>query len=132
MNELDYTQKTQIEELLLGRTIRVVDDHTVTLDNGTVLELPDTDGGCACNAGCYDLVTLQGIDNIITKVEFVDDPAGDDDHPDKQGIYQIFVYAQNEKVNLATWKGSDGNGYYGTGYLIRVRPRDDEGPATDE
>lgn len=122
MIEIDHTQKDQIQALLLGHSIRVIDDHTVTLDNGTVLELPDTDGGCACNAGCYDLVTLQGIDNVITKVEFVDDPAGDD-HPGKEeGVYQIFVYAQNTKVNLATWKGSDGNGYYGTGYHIRVRP----------
>lgn len=121
MTEIDYTQKDRIEELLLGHSIRVVNDHTVTLDDGTMLELPDTDGGCACSAGCYDLVVLQGIDNVITKVEFVDDPTDDNSYP-KKGIYQIFVYAENERVNLATWEGSDGNGYYGTGYSIKIRP----------
>lgn len=121
MIEIDHTQKDQIATLLLGHSIRVIDDHTVTLDNGTVLELPNTDG--ACSADCYDLVALQGIDNVITKVGFVDHLVGDDladDNCPKKRIYQIFVYAENEKVNLAMWEGSYGNGYYGTGYSIRV------------
>lgn len=109
----------QVEELLMGRTVEVLDEHTIRLDNGIVLELPDTDGGCACNAGCYDLKVLNRVDNIITKVEFVNDPASDYD--DGSGIYQIFVLAGDEKINLATWEGTDGNGYYGTGYSIIVR-----------
>lgn len=107
----------------MGRKVTVVDGHTLRLDNGVTLELPDTDGGCACSAGCYDLTALNGVDNIITKVEFANDPAGDDDYPYREtGAYRIFVFADNQKVNLATWEGSDGNGYYGTGYSILVRP----------
>lgn len=109
-----------VAELLMGRTVTVTGSHTLLLDNGVELELPDTDGGCSCSAGCYDLTVLNGIDNIITKVEFVNDP--DDDYRAEPGVYQIFVFAGNEKVNLATWEGSDGNGYYGTGYSIIVRP----------
>ena len=118
----EHTDKANIESLLIGRKVVKVDDHTLRLDNGQVLELPDTDGGCACSAGCYDLVELNDVDNIITKVEFEDDPAGDYEEPYREyGYYRIFVFADNHKVNLATWRGSDGNGYYGTGYSIHVR-----------
>jgi hypothetical protein len=117
----DHTSKADIEALLVGRKVVKIDDHTLRLDNGLTLTLPDTDGGCACNAGCYDLVELNGVDNIITRVEFDDDPAGDDEDPYREfGYYRIFVYADNQKVNLATWQGTDGNGYYGTGYEIHV------------
>lgn len=117
----DNDDHAAVEELLMGRTVEVLDPHTIRLDNGVVLELPDTDGGCACSAGCYDLTALNSVPNIITRVEFVDDPAGDD-YPTGGGVYQIFVYAAEQRINLATWEGSDGNGWYGTGYAIHVRP----------
>lgn len=119
MTSFYHGNHAEISQLLLGRTVAKVDAHTLRLDDGTVLYLPDTDGGCACSAGCYDLTELNGVDNIITRVEFNDDPAGDGE--DGEGLYQIFVYADNVKVNLATWSGSDGNGYYGTGYSITVK-----------
>ncbi len=118
-NILSHEDQDDIAALLIGRTVVKVDEHTLRLDDGTVLVLPDTDGGCACSAGDYSLIELNGVDNIITRVEFVDDPSGDD-HEDGAGVYQIFVFADNAKINLATWSGSDGNGYYGTGYDIQV------------
>ena len=107
-----------ITELLMGRQVTKVSDAELLLDNGTVLRLEGNDGGCACSAGCYDLTELNGCDNVITRVEFRNDP--DDDYSDENGVYQIFVYADNQKINLATFEGSDGNGYYGTGYSITV------------
>lgn len=118
--ELTYreTDKTEIEGLLVGRTVTKVANDTLVLDDGRRLRFIGNDGGCACNAGCYDLTELNGVDNIITKVEFVDSPSGDDEAGD--GHYRIFVFADNRKVNLATFEGTDGNGYYGTGYAIHV------------
>ena len=114
------------------------DRATITLDDGTVLVLDGHDGGCACSAGCYELghlATLAEVDNVITAVEFEAAPAGDDsdcstcgrpgcwevghETPD-EGHYRRFVFADNRKVNLATFEGSDGNGYYGTGYYVRI------------
>src|SRR5262245_22033326 len=108
-----HDQQREIELLFMGRTVEVLDPHTIRLDNGIMLELPDTDGGCSCSAGCYDLTVLNRVPNIITRVEFVNDPAGEDYSDDATGLYQIFVYAGNERINLATWEGDDGNGYYG-------------------
>jgi hypothetical protein len=111
----------EISALLVGRKVTKVSGDTLLLDNGVVLVLTGNDGGCSCGAGDYELVELNGIDNIITRVELVNDPDGED-HPDGGGTYQIFVFADNEKVNLARFEGSDGNGYYGTGYTIEVKP----------
>lgn len=117
MVRYDETDKQQITDLLMGRKVTKVGDDTLALDDGTTVVLAGHDGGCACDAGCYDLTELNGVDNIITRVEFDDQP-GDD--VSGVGHYRIFVYADNQRVNLATFEGTDGNGYYGTGYTIEV------------
>lgn len=117
----DHDDKSDIERILIGHKVTKVDKDTLTLDDGTLLTLIGNAGGCSCGSGDYDLVELDGIDNVITKVEFEDSPSGDD-YIDGSGYYRIFVFADNRRVNLATFEGSDGNGYYGTGYSIRVRP----------
>ena len=126
---LNEEDKDAIKELLTGRRVEKVGDDTLRLDNGTVLTLGGHEGGCSCSAGDYDLVELNGVDNVITNVEFEDSPSGDDE--DGDGHYRIFVYAGNERINLATFEGSDGNGYYGTGYWIAVKsaisPEEPEG-----
>lgn len=116
---LTQDDPADIAALLVGHRITKIAEHEMLLDDGRRLIFPDTDGGCACDAGCYDLTELNGVDNIITAVELHNDPAGDD--LDGEGVYRIFVYADNQKINLATWVGSDGNGYYGTGYAIHVK-----------
>ncbi len=120
MTDTHYNEddKAQIEGLLIGHTLVKVSDDTLILDDGRRLKFVGHDGGCACSAGCYDLTELNGVDNIITNVEFVDSPSGDG--LDGEGHYKIFVFADNRKINLATFEGSDGNGYYGTGYVIRL------------
>jgi len=122
----DESDNGPIEALLLGHAVaKVADDHLL-LDDGTLLRLVGNDGGCACSAGCYDLTALNGVENVITAVEFEDEPRGDGWNDDgvgayRIGAYRIFVFAGNERINLATFEGSDGNGYYGTGYHVMVR-----------
>ena len=129
---LTENDQTEIEALLMGRKVIKADDEHLLLDNGTVIKAIGHDGGCSCSAGCYDLSVLNGVDNIITKVEFDYAPAGDygtparsghpDDPEDKwTGYYRIFVYADNQQINLMQVDGSDGNGYYGTGFGLLVR-----------
>jgi hypothetical protein len=76
-NIYDQTEQDDIERLFLGRTVTKVADDTLSLDDGRQLRFVGNDGGCACSAGCYDLTELNGVDNIITKVEFVDSPVGE-------------------------------------------------------
>lgn len=111
--------KQRITDLLMGRKVTKVADDQLRLDDGTTLTLHGNEGGCACSAGDYDLTELNGTDNVITRVEFEDNPDSDWDSQ-ANGYYKIFVYAGHDRINLATFEGSDGNGYYGTGYEIHV------------
>ncbi len=127
MTTYNQTDKTGITELLMGRKVTKVADDTLLLDDGRKLRFIGHDGGCACPSGCYDLTELNDLgdrDNIITAVEFLDSPKGDDD-ANHYGHYRIFVFADNQVVNLATFVGTDGNGYYGTGYSITVEAADE-------
>lgn len=137
MTTITYDEKDgeKIAELLTGRKIVQAEkgafpipgaeDHYIrtaegklVLDDGTELYLTGNDGGCACSAGCYPLESLATTDNIITSVHLNADPDGDD--YDGAGVYQIFVFADAKAINAATFRGSDGNGYYGTGFSLTV------------
>ncbi len=129
---LNEDDQTYITELLMGRKVAKVDGEHLLLDNGTTIKAIGHDGGCACSAGCYDLAVLNGVDNVITRVEYDYNPAGDGEypevggHPDDPedkwtGFYRVFVFADNQQINLMQFNGSDGNGYYGTGFELLVR-----------
>ena len=139
-----------LREALFGRSVvavkmadeddqRVVGDKygprvqgEVRLDDGTVLLLAGNEGGCACSAGDYFLTHLADMPiNGITNVEVEEHP-DDEDKPcekcgkqwcyehENQGYYRIFVLAQDDRIKLAEFEGSDGNGYYGTGFWFSV------------
>lgn len=140
----------RLKELLVGKSIvsaEIKDESPeswtsgptgyLTLSDGTVLKVWGNDGGCACSAGCYPLASLAKSDNIITNVIVEEAPDGDDHncrvcgksrwsaectHYDEDGYYRIFVlaYGVDERINVASFEGSDGNGYYGTGWWLSV------------
>lgn len=112
----DQDNVDEITNLLLGHKVVKVDEKTLQLDDGRIL----TFIGSADCCQYYNLTELNGCDNVITRVELLSDPGGDH-YAKYEGEYRIFVYADNVKVNLATFEGTDANGYYGTGYTIKVR-----------
>lgn len=112
---LSYSDYNEIKNLLIGHKVTKVDKDTLLIDSGIKLQFEDMYDCCAY----YDLTELNDTDNIITDVKFFEDPSGDD-YPHGSGVYQIFVFADNKKVNLVRYEGTDSNGYYGTGYTIRV------------
>jgi hypothetical protein len=119
--------KDGIRALLMGRTVTKVDDHRLHLDDGTELIIDGNEGGCSCGAGDYELTELNECpNNAVMAVEFEDAPIGDEysdwDGRRDTGHYRIFVLAEDRRIKLAEFEGSDGNGYYGTGYWIVARP----------
>lgn len=113
---LNHTQPEEIEAVLVGHRVTQVGEDVLELDDGTQLQFLGNSGCGGCSSGWYNLCELADVDNIITRVEL-------DNRPDDEvgaGIYSIFVFAAHQKINLATFVGSDGNGCYGTGYEIRV------------
>lgn len=135
----------RLRELLVGKSIvsaeirdESPEDWTagptgyLTLSDGTVLKVWGNDGGCGCSAGCYPLTALNACKNVITNVQVEERPVDDDAvcwtcgeeswFCDHEGYYRIFVLAfgVDERINVASFEGSDGNGYYGTGWWLSV------------
>ena len=115
--EIEHYEEEKIKELLLYRKVIKVSEDTILLDNGIELEIIGNEGCGGCSSGWYDVTELNGCENAITNVEFEEEVLEDD------YSYKIFVYAENEKIKLLQVDGTDGNGYYGTGYSIRVREK---------
>jgi hypothetical protein len=145
----DETDETEIAELLVGRRIVAAEkgsfehpglirksrygqgylegrraDGRLTLDDGTALYLFGNRGCGGCISGMYPLEKIAAVDNIITSARVESDP-GEGENPDdeddyRQGGYRIFVVADAVEINVAEFVGSDGNGYYGTGFELHV------------
>lgn len=143
---LYHSDEKKIEDLLVGRKIIIAEkgdfddpdnrewwygrpEGRLILDDGTVLYLAGNKGGCSCSAGDYDLTWINGTDNVITGVRVEANPDTEDyfDGNQSVGSYRIFVFAENEEINVATFEGSDGNGYYGTGFWVDVLKPEGDG-----
>ena len=112
----------EIEELLLGHKVTADDYDKLILDNGVVLQINPNIGCGACESGNYYLEHISSVNNAITNVEFVEE--FDDDCYYEH--YKIFVIADGMTTELLDVYGTDGNGYYGTGYTIDVYIQDDD------
>lgn len=122
--QYDQDDEAQIAELLVGRRVEKVSENTLLLDDGTVLEVQGNEGGCSCGAGDYELTELNSVDNAIMSVSVENRTKSDEELGDDYGyeeVYTIFVYAENQQIKLAEFEGSDGNGYYGTGFQLTVK-----------
>jgi hypothetical protein len=119
VRELYYSNEKEITDLLMFRKIVKVENDTLFLDNGVELEIVANEGCGGCSAGWYSVTELNSCDNAITNVEFACDSTDEDYNEDYS--YKIFVYAEDQKIKILQVDGSDGNGYYGTGYSINVK-----------
>lgn len=117
-SDLSESDTAKITELLVGHKVTKVADDKLTLDDGTVLTIYPNEGCGGCTSGDYGITELNGCDNIITSVSVTSEDKKAD--YEIETIYRIFVYAENKQINLLTVEGTDGNGYYGTGYAINV------------
>ena len=119
---LDQDDEKDIAKLLIGRRVVAVDGCDMTLDNGLILTvIPNS--GCCCGSGEYDIDYLNTVNNAITDVS-VDEDRDENDYD--RTIYTVYVIANGIKTPLIGVSGTDGNGYYGTGFKIECKVSDME------
>lgn len=123
--------EARLRELLFGRKIVLAEtvkpdannnyaEGVLVLDDGTALLVGGNEGCAGCPSGYYWLQDLNTVDNAITNVVLDEHFTG---KYEENGVYRIFVIAEDRNQHLvASFEGSDGNGYYGTGYWISVVP----------
>lgn len=126
-DRIDHYEGEWLRELLVGRRVIAAEDGVLTLDDGTRAKVEPNEGCGGCPSGWYELVRIATAENVITAVsvedeEITGDPYGDD------ARYRLFVYAAgvDAGTELLSVKGSDGNGYYGTGFSLIVKRENEE------
>jgi hypothetical protein len=116
-----YYDSDDLSPVLAGRYVTKVDGDTLTLDDGTVLEL-EGNVGCDCGSGTYDLTELfqRGTPTARIMSADVTTRLTDEDDEYSDVIYTLFVIVDDERLPLAEFEGNDGNGYYGSGFRVTV------------
>ncbi len=127
MTTKTYYDCDDFTPLLAGRYVTSIVDDTLILDDGTHLEFKGNEG-CSCGSGQYDITSMfergtptARIMSAEVEVDVVDKS---DDYSDL--VYTLFVIVEDERLPLVECQGNDGNGYYGSGFTVRVTISDQE------
>ncbi len=130
LSRIDNPTEGVLKELLFGRKIVSVEkikpapaynyaEGLLHLDNGMILAVGGNEGCGGCPSGYYELTDLNGVDNAITNV--VVEEEFSDEYRETDGHYRVFVITEDMNQSLvASFEGSDGNGYYGSGWWLTV------------
>lgn len=118
-------------KLLRGRYVTSIDNDVITLDNGIELHIWGNDGCMNCANGSYWLeqVFKRGSSKARIMSAYVD---CDEDDGNPSTVYTIFVIVDGNPhhLPLATVRGDDGNGYYGTGFTLTATIETSSAPPT--
>lgn len=108
-------------QLLRGRYVTSIEGSIITLDDGTELHIYGNEGCGGCSSGWYWLEETfkQGTRKARIMSAYV---AYDEDDTDEEApsVYTIFVMVDGNptQLPLATVRGDNGNGHYGTGFTL--------------
>ena len=96
---------------------------TITLDNGTTLELIGS-WGCSCGNGVTYIkhVFQRGGRNARIMNARAETTQNDESYYETDYTIFVMIDGNPSQLPLATMQGYDENGYYGTGFTIYVRP----------
>ena len=111
-----------LEERLVGHSIVSINEHdqTITLDNGTVLELIDEADCCAF----YEVTAMKAIDiedNIVTAVQCKLLDGTIEYNDDVDGPYTLVVLSKDKQIAAIDIDGTPGSGYYCHSVTLYVR-----------
>ena len=117
--------ETDWERILVGHRITDVthlsdDTATMTLDNGTRILVRGNEGCGGCSNGYYWVENIATVDNLIMAVRCDVEPHPENGMWDERYTYRVFVMTTNREIEALRVEGSDGNGYYGSGYYLTI------------
>lgn len=133
-NEIALDENSAAEEytaILKGRyitNVTISDDEirttTLALDNGDTLTIEGNEGCMGCVNGWYHLENAYKRGNHTARIMNAHvEYSRDDNYVDGWEVYTIFVMVEGNhtQLPLATLRGDDGPGAYGTGFTLTAR-----------
>lgn len=121
-------------QLLRGRYVTSIDGSIITLDDGTELYIQGNAGCGGCSSGWYWLEETFKRGNRKARIMSAYVAYSEDKSEDEpaRSVYTIFVMVDGNptQLPLATVRGSDGNGYYGTGFTLTATVKTRPAPPT--
>lgn len=138
---VQWYEKLKVEEIFLGKSIVAAErlssgEGQLTLSDGARVRLVPNEGASCCSSGAYELKKLTACANVITRAQ-IEVEAYNGPKPGAKGkrgkkgvaspyedghVYRLFVFTGQTKINVAHVEGDDGNGMYGSGFELFVRP----------
>lgn len=113
--KIDHVDEDSIRETFVGRSIVSATQNCLTLDDGTQVQLKGNNGSWGTADGNYWLDHVTAHPHIITGVALANIK-----NEDTARTYKLFVYSGATHTEVASFTGDDGNGWYGTGYTLKV------------
>ncbi|HEQ2267474.1 TPA: hypothetical protein VEU46_000471 [Streptococcus pyogenes] len=117
-NFLGYDLAELLEEKLVGKRLKSIDDEKIVLADGTVIKIELNEGCGGCGNGWSELnITTENpnLEFAVMGVEYTEKYSEWDDE------FKIFVYmTDNSVIEIYGYDGV-GNGYYGYGFWVTVK-----------
>ncbi|EOT4860558.1 TPA: hypothetical protein ACKQ4H_001852 [Streptococcus pyogenes] len=121
-NFLGHDLAELLEEKLVGKRLKSIDDEKIVLADGTVIKIELNEGCGGCGNGWSELnITTENpnLESAVMGVEYTEKYSEWDDE------FKIFVYmTDNSVIEIYGYDGV-GNGYYGYGFWVTVKNLDD-------
>lgn len=116
MADIYSADETDFARELVGKSIKHVDEDRIALTDGTILDIEEGGSCCAWFHGTVREIDLD--QNVITRVDRVDDDFGDDFGDEK---WTINVYTAHKLIAAIDIEGNPTSGYYGSSINLTVR-----------
>lgn len=117
---IQYKEFEKIKEQLLYKTIVEWTETKILLDDGTVVEIVESEQDCCATAGgTWKNVKL---DAVITDIRIENLKHYEEDDGMSEDVVDVIVYHNQNEIAQATCSANDGNGgYYYSVCSLRVK-----------
>lgn len=110
-NMIHHDDEARLNEAFVGRKVIEVTDDTFILDDGSKLTVVPNEGCGGCGEGWYEISSIASFDHVITGVKV--------DADRYETHFNLIFYSVGIQGKGLEVTGGD-NGYYGTGFSVRV------------
>ncbi|MCQ9340840.1 hypothetical protein NQ028_06740 [Corynebacterium phoceense] len=130
MEEVSDKAVAEFKKRIVGQTIKEVNEDSLVLDNGTVLELYESDQDCCAGAWAeFKVLDANNLHAGVTDVDFSCDEWGsEDDYDDSYGtdLTITILHNQNPIAQGECTANAGISGYYFSILSLRVKVKGEE------